>query len=217
MIPMNLTLYYCPITCSLVSHLALTEAGADFDVRLVNLRRGAHRSPEYLRMNPKHQVPVLVIDAEPLTENVAIQLWIARHFPRARLLPSGDIDEFKAIALMAWCDSGIHPHLTANMLPERYCDLPSSEDGVRRAAQRILREKYQIAEDLLTGREWFLDHFTLPDAFFFWCFRHGMKSQVDMSGFPNCRGHFERVSQRASTQKVLAFEAQSLLELEKAS
>jgi len=44
----------------------------------------------------------------------SIQLWTAGHFPRARLLPSGDINEFKAIASMAWCDSGIHPHLTAN-------------------------------------------------------------------------------------------------------
>lgn len=214
---MNLIFYYCPITCSVVTHMALTESGANFDVRLVNLRRGAHRSPEYLRMNPKHQVPVLVIDSEPLTENVAILLWIARHFPRAQLMPSDDTDEFKAIALMAWCDSGIHPHLTANMLPERYCDLPSSEDAVRRAAHKVLREKYQVAEDLLAGREWFFEHFTLPDAFFFWCFRQGIKCKVDMSEFPNCHGHFERVSQRAGTQKVLAFEEQSLLELTKVS
>ena len=90
---MNLIFYYGPITCSVVTHMALTESGANFDVRLVNLRRGAHRSPEYLRMNPKHQVPVLVIDSEPLTENVAILLWIARHFPRAQLMPSDDTDE----------------------------------------------------------------------------------------------------------------------------
>ena len=31
-------------------------------------------------MNPKHKVPVLLIDGEPLTENVAIQLFIARRF-----------------------------------------------------------------------------------------------------------------------------------------
>jgi hypothetical protein len=41
-----------------------------------------------------------------------------------------------------------------------------SEVGVRRSAHKLLREKFQIAEDLLAGREWFLDHYTLPDAFF---------------------------------------------------
>jgi glutathione S-transferase len=211
----RLTLYYAPISCSLVPYLALTEAGADFEVRVVDFKRGAHVSEEYLRVNPKHQVPVLVIDGEPLTENVAIQLWIARHFPDARLLPTGDLNEFRAIALMAWCSSGIHPHLTPNVLPQRYCDLPGSEDGVRRAAHRMLRERFQIAEDLLAGREWFMDHFTLPDAHFFWCFRRGMKFEVDVSGFPNCNAHFERVSRRASTQKLLAFEARTLLELER--
>ena len=34
--------------------------------------------PEYLRMNPKHKVPVLLIDGKPLTENVA--LWMTRAF-----------------------------------------------------------------------------------------------------------------------------------------
>jgi len=60
----------------------------------------------------------------------------------------------------------------------------------------MLLENYQVAEGLLTGRDWFFDHFTLPDAYFFWCFRRGMQFKVDQSGFPICRAHFERVSRR---------------------
>ena len=33
---MNITLYYAPIACSLVPYVALTETGADFDVKVVN-------------------------------------------------------------------------------------------------------------------------------------------------------------------------------------
>jgi len=29
-------------------------------------------SPDYLKVNPKHKVPVLVIDGAPLSENVVI-------------------------------------------------------------------------------------------------------------------------------------------------
>jgi glutathione S-transferase len=213
----KLILYYAPIACSLVPYIALTEAEATFEVRLVNFRRGEHQSEDFLRLNPKHQVPVLLVDGKPLTENVAILLWIARHFPQAGLLPSLEVDEFKAIELMAWCDSGLHPHLTPNVLPERYCDMPGSEEGVRRSAHRMLREKYKIAEDLLAGREWFLDRFTLPDAFFFWCFRRGMQFKVELSDYPSCLAHFERVSQRPSVRKLLAFEAQTLAEFARAS
>jgi len=212
---MKLVLYYAPIACSLVPYIALKEADADFEVRVIDFRLGGNMTPEFLRVNPKHQVPVLVIDGEPLTENVAIQLWIARRFPAARLLPTEERAEFKAIELMAWCDSGIHPHLTPNVLPERYCDVPGSEEGVRRSAQKMLREKFQVAEELLSGREWFLHHFTLPDAFFFWCFRRAMQFGIDLSRYPNCGAHFERMSGRASVQQLIAFESRALAELGK--
>ena len=58
----------CGHTCD----LNLTEAGADFEVIPVNMGKGQQNSPDYLKLNPKHKVPVLVIDGEPLTENVVI-------------------------------------------------------------------------------------------------------------------------------------------------
>ena len=212
---MKLTLYYSPISCSLVPYIAPTEAKAEFEVRVIDFKRGGHLKEEYLRINPKHKVPVLEIDGEPLTENVAIQLWIARHFPHANLLPDGH-DEFRAISLMAWCASGIHPFLTPNVLPQRYCDLPGSEDSVRRCAQKVYLENIQIAEQLLTNRQWFFEQFSLPDIYFFWCFRRGTQFKIDMSAFHQCQAHFERVSQRASVRKLLAFEAATMLELNRA-
>ena len=119
---MQLTLFYGPQTCATVPYITLTEAGARFDVRNINSRSGQNRSPEFLALNPKHKVPVLVIDGEPLTENVAIQIWIARQFPHARLLPADPREEIKAISLMSWCASGIHPHLTPNEAVEKVSD-----------------------------------------------------------------------------------------------
>lgn len=209
---MTLTLYYSPISCALVPYVALTEAGATFEVRIVNIRGGEQLSTDYLKVNPKHKVPVLLVDDQALTENVAIQQWIASQFPEARLLPAG-FDAFKAISLLAWCASGIHPHLTPNLTPERYCDVPGSEEGVRRCAQRFLLESFRIAEQMLEQRDWFFGHFTLPDIYFFWCYRRATLFNVDTSGLPNCRRHFERVLERPSVAAVLAFEAYSLARL----
>ena len=129
---MELVLAYCPVACSLVPYILLTEAGAQFTTLPVNLSKGENFSPEYLRVNPKAKVPALLIDGEPLTENVAIQLWISRRFPEAKLMPDHDsLDYFKAISVMAWCAAGIHPKLTQQARPERYCDLPGSADNVR--------------------------------------------------------------------------------------
>jgi len=203
---MKLTLYYAPMTCALVPYVTLTEAGADFAVENVNSRSGQLRTPEFLKLNPKHKVPVLVIDGEPLTENIAIQIWIARRFPAAKLLPAEPMAEVKAISLMSWCGSGIHPHLTPNARPENYCDLPGSAESVKRVGNKLLFEDLALGDSLLAGREWFCDHFTAVDAYFFWCFRRAMSFKLDVSAFKNCVAHFDRMQQRPSVQKVEAYE-----------
>jgi glutathione S-transferase len=203
---MQLILYYAPNACSLVPYVTLTEANAPFEVRPLNFRKSQHMTPEYLRLNPKHKVPVLVIDGAPLTENVAIQIWIARHFPAAKLLPVEPMQELQAISLLAWCASGIHPFLSRINSPPRVCDLPGSEESVRRLAQQQLFENYQIADDKLASREWFFEHFTAVDAHFFWCFRRGTQFNLDVSPFRNCLAHFERMKQRPSVRKLLAYE-----------
>ena len=188
--------------------MTLTEAGALFEVRPLDFAKLQHMAPEYLAVNPKHKVPVLVIDGQPLSENVAIQIWIARNFPAARLLPTRPFDELRAISLLAWCASGIHPFVFRIFAPRRCCDLPGAEDSVRRLAQEQLFENYKIADDMLAGREFFFDHFTAADAHFFWCFRRGVQLGLDLAPFAHCRAHFERLQQRPSVRKVLAYEAE---------
>jgi glutathione S-transferase len=217
---MKLQLYYAPVACSMVPYINLTEAGADFDVIPVNMGKGQQNSPEYLKLNPKHKVPVLVIDGQPLTENVAINVWIARNFPKAKLLPSDPMQEIKAISLMAWCASGIHPALTPNNNQKRYCDMPGSEESVKQCAQKLLVENFSVAEDLLKGREYFFDHFTAPDSYFFWTFIRATRFELkymDLRKFTNCWSHLERMKQRPSVQKMLAFEKQTQEALAKAA
>lgn len=205
---MQLILYYAPITCALAPYVTLTEAGATFETRPLNFGKSQHLAPEYLSVNPKHKVPVLVIDGQPLSENVAIQIWIARNFSAAKLLPSSPMQELQAISLLAWCASGLHPFIFRIFAPHRCCDLPGAEASVRRLAQEQLFDAYRIADDMLAGREYFFDHFTAADAHFFWCFRRGTQLNLDLSQFRNCLAHFERMKQRPSVQKVLAYEAE---------
>ena len=214
---MKLTLTYAPIACSLVPYILLTEAGAQFDLLPVNLARGEHHAPDYLRLNPKGKVPALLIDGVPLTENVAIQLWIARQFPQAQLLPADPMDEVRAISVMAWCAAGIHPKLTQQQRPERYCDLPDTADNVRALGSHSLFELFEIADGMLAGREWFFDRFSCADAYFYWCFRRGSLFKPDVSGFTRCMAHLQRMEQRASVQQLLAYEKQVQAEFAKAA
>lgn len=203
---MHIALYYAPVTCALAPYVTLTEAKAEFEVRPLNFRKQQHMSGDYLKINPKHKVPMLVVDGRTLTENVAIHSWIARTFPQAKLLPADPWQELNAISLMSWCASGIHPYLSRINNPAKVCDVAGTADSVRRFAIDALNEAFAIADAQLAGREYFFDHFTAPDAHFFWCFRRATQFELDLSKFPNCQAHFARMQTRPSVQKVLAFE-----------
>ena len=203
---MEIVLYYAPDACSLVPYVTLTEANVDFEVRNLNLRKDQQKSDAYLRLNPKHKVPLLVVDGRPLSENVAIQTWIARQFPQAKLLPADHWQELEAVSVLAWCASGIHPYLSRINSTSKVCDLPGADESVRRLAKGLLFENYKIADEMLAGREYLFDHFTAADAHFFWCFRRGSQFDLDLSEFSNCSAHFERIKRRPSVQKLLAYE-----------
>jgi glutathione S-transferase len=203
---MEIALYYAPNTCALAPYVTLTEAGADFAVRPLNFRKRQNFSPEYLKINPKHKVPTLVVDGKILTENVAIHQWVHRTFPDAKILPADPWDYLQAISLHAWCASGIHPFLSRINNPAKVCDVTGAADSVVKIATEGLFENFRLADDRLAGRKYFFDHFTAPDAHFFWCCRRANQLGVAHSDFPNVAAHFQSMLERPSVKKLLAFE-----------
>lgn len=149
---------------------------------------------------------MLVVDGEPLVENVAIQLWIARQYPEAKLLPAAPMQELKAVSILAWCASGIHPFLARINNPGRVCDVAGTEDAVKRCAAKLLDENFVVADAMLAGRDWFFDHFTAADAHFFWCYRRGTQFDLPMASYKHCTAHYQRMLERPSVKKLVAFE-----------
>jgi glutathione S-transferase len=81
------TLYYSPGTASMVVHLALLEIGAPHRLAKVDFNQDAQHGAEYLRLNPRGQVPTLMIDSKPYFESAALLMILAERHPEARLAP----------------------------------------------------------------------------------------------------------------------------------
>ncbi len=211
---MNIQLYYAPTTCALAPWVTLTETGAPFETVAMNFRKSEHMTPDYLAINPKHKVPLLVVDGRKLTESVAIQIWIAETFPAAKLLPADPWRKLEAISLMSWCSSGVHPHLARINSPGKYA-AEGAEASVKTHAAEFLREAFAIADGLLAGRDFFFDHFTAADAHFFWCCRRATQFELPLAVHVHCHAHFQRMRQRPSVAAVLAFEKEKLAQFAK--
>jgi glutathione S-transferase len=81
------TLYYSPGTASMVVHLALLEIGAPHRLELVDFGKDAQHGPDYLRLNPRGQVPTLVVDGRAYFESAALLMLLAERHPEAGLAP----------------------------------------------------------------------------------------------------------------------------------
>ena len=215
---MKLTLAFAPGACAVVPYILLTEAGAEFQTRNVNLGKGENFSPEYLKINPKGKVPALIVDGTVITENIAIHVWIDRQFPQAHLLPRDPMTHIQCLSFLGWCGSGIHPKLTQQARPERYCDAPGTLDRVKQLGHEGMVEQYELAEEMLAGKTWFFEErFSCADAYFYWTFRRGAAFGADLSRFKNCMAHRQRMEQRASVKALLAHEEQVKAEFARAA
>ncbi len=82
------TLYWSPGSSSMAPHGALEEAGAKYELKLVDLDANGQRDPTYLELNPNGKVPTLVVDGSfVMFESAAITMFIADRHPEARLAP----------------------------------------------------------------------------------------------------------------------------------
>ncbi|HYD36747.1 MAG TPA: hypothetical protein VEA60_03985 [Allosphingosinicella sp.] len=67
-----LRFFYSPGACSLVTHIALEEAGADFEAVRAAIPEGAHRRPDHLGVNPRGLVPAPAVDGRVYAETIAL-------------------------------------------------------------------------------------------------------------------------------------------------
>ena len=80
-------------------------------------------------------MPVLVIDGQPLTENVAILTWLNRTYPEAELLPktSNELDAVRQTADLAFFSSTVHPLVTRFARPGQFV---AGRSGLQSSARR---------------------------------------------------------------------------------
>ena len=68
--------------------MLLEELGVPYELALVDRKNDAHKSPEYLKLNPNGSIPVLVDGDLVLYESAAICLYLADMHPQAQLVPA---------------------------------------------------------------------------------------------------------------------------------
>jgi glutathione S-transferase len=201
---MTLRLFYSPGACSLVPHIALEEAGADFEPVPVTLAQGEHLQPEYLAINPHARVPALGTEQGVITENIAILNYLADLFGAEGSVPRGDPRAAaRCNELLAWFASSVHIAFAQVWRAERF----SRDEAVHAAIQQGGREvlAQQFAEiDGLCAENWLVDGaFTAADGYALTFFRWGRRIGFEMASYRGWAELCGRVADRPAVLRAL--------------
>ena len=196
-----LTLYYAPGACSMASHIVLEESGEKYEPRKVDLAGGEQRTEAYLKMNPLGRVPVLGLDdGTPLTENTAILPYLGKRFD---LWAKDAQSEAKALSLIGYFASSVHPAHAHVGRPERYTADTSAFPGIKEAGLKTFQTYLQQIDGMLAGREWFGDKYSVLDPYGFVFYSWGVRRDLPMGELKNYTVHKDRMLKRAAVGRVV--------------
>ena len=208
---MTLKFYMTPGSCTTGIHILLEELELPFEVTIVNMPAGDHRRPEYLALNPKGTIPTLVLgDGRALTEFQAIAYWLARRYPRKRLLPDDLVLAAQAIELMDYVVGTVHGQgYTRIFTTERYLPAGLAEAGraawlagIQARGREIVAEAFAIIEARLPEAGYAVGaDFSIADAALFYVEFWADKTGIRLP--PRCAAHYQLTRARPVVQRVL--------------
>ena len=206
-------LHYFPGNASMAPHILLEELGAAFELRHVDRAANAHKSPEYLRLNPNGLIPVLVDGDMVLYETAAICLHLADTHPAAGLAPAlGTPARAQFYKWLMWMTNTLQSTLLLYFYPDRWVD----EGNVAGAAQirAQAEEKIGTMVDQLDwqlaahGEDWLLgERYSVLDPYALVLCRWTRGFGQPARDRPNLGPYLRRVLARPAVQRVFAAEA----------
>lgn len=87
--------------------MLIRRLGLEVEVKIVNLAAGEQNSPEFLKLNPFHQVPVLVDGDFVLTESRAILGYLINKFVPGDVLYPADPKERAVVDQILYYDATV--------------------------------------------------------------------------------------------------------------
>lgn len=194
-------LYYSPGACSLHPHIALREAGLDFELVRVDIR--AHKlkdGADFMPINPKGYVPVLELDdGSRLTEGAVIDQYVADRKPESKLVPpAGTIERYRVQEWLNFIASEIH---------KAFGPLFGQDEAPKEAARARVGKRFDFVVQSLGSKPYLTgDTFTIADGYLFNMLRWTAHTGVDLTKWPTLVAFAARVEARPAVQAALAAE-----------
>jgi glutathione S-transferase len=197
-------LYFSKGACSLAVRISIHELGAVAEYEGVHLKtKRTHSDEDYLKINPKGAVPVLKLEnGEYLTENAAIQTYLADTFRSINLLPPlGDLKRYRVLEWLSFISSDLHK-TCSSLWASGLSDSIKSEYFIP-----LLRSKLDFANQQLGNNPYLIgEQFTIADSYFFVILFWLPLMKIELADWPNLDRYYNEVKSRPAVHQALTEE-----------
>ena len=200
------TLYWSHNSASVVAHYCLEEAGAPYDLVLVDMAEEAHKKPEFLKVNPAGKLPALKLpEAGIITECAAISLLIADCFPQAGLAPAAaDPQRGPFLMWLFHLNNTLQPAMLRYYYPDRITTEAQGIAGVQEKAKEEIATLWSRIDGHLAKNGPYLlgDKFSAADPLLYMLSTWQECCPDLYKRFPNIRRLAEKVRARPAIARV---------------
>jgi len=206
-------LHYFPGNASMTPHMLLEELGTPYERVLVDRTANAHRSPEYLKLNPNGKIPVLVDGELVLYETGAIVLHLVDTHADAGLAPApGTTERAHFYKWLLWLANTLQAEMPLYFYSDRWADGPEGAAQVKKHAEAHIAGMIDQLEAELArhGGPWFAgERFSALDPYVFMLSRWTRGMQRPARTLPHLAAYLQRMLARPAVQRVFANEGLS--------
>jgi glutathione S-transferase len=196
-------LFYKPGACSLSPHIVLRETGLDFTLEKVDLvQKKTELGTDYLTINPKGQVPTLLLDdGSLLTEGVAIVQYLADQAPNCNLIPpAGSWSRYHTIEWLSYISTELHKGFSPLFNPK-------TPDEYKTLVRKNLEQQFNYLDVVLKKNHYLQGNlFSVADAYLFTILRWAVAMQFDIRQNQHLTAYFSRIAMRPSVDAALSAE-----------
>jgi glutathione S-transferase len=133
--------------------LTLEVKGLKYESQLLEFSKGEHKTPAYLRLNPRGKVPTLKDGDFVLYESLAIMSYLDRKYPEPPLFGKTPEENGLIWRALAECESYIVSASNQVVRPVFFGKGLDKVEEIQQAAQ-TLRQELKMMDERLTGSEW---------------------------------------------------------------
>ena len=206
-------LHYAPGNASFTVHALLRELHLPFELVRVDREHGAHKTPEYLKLNPNGLIPVFEDGDLVLYETAAICLHLVDTHLHAGLAPAvGSSQRAHFYKWLMWLTNTVQPRVIDLNYPHRLVDDGNTAGAaeVKRHAHTKLVACLQQLDDQMAshGGPWLLGaDYSVVDIYA-WLMCRWTRNFGDRPArsFPHLGPYLQRVLQRPAMQQTIAAE-----------